>query len=163
MLRSIGTAICAMLIVLFTLLLHGRSISPVWAQEAAGSPQWQEILKKYDPPKVIQTTTSDQVIVLREQFANELLYVGILSALQILSLTIVLSFIYKTTHTARDIVNASGLVVIIFATIFLVILVRTDEQMTAAIGILGAVTGYLFGTMQRREAKAEDNRPSLHR
>ena len=81
------------------------------------------------------------------------MYVIILSSLSILSLVIVLLFVYKTTHTARYIVNASALIVIIFGTILLVILVDTDEQLTGGIGILGAIAGYLFGTMQRREPR----------
>lgn len=80
---------------------------------------------------------------------NKLIQCGILSATAIISLLIVLWFITNTNYSANHIVNASGLVLIIFGTINLVILARADEQLTAAIGIMGAIAGYLFGTMRR--------------
>ena len=126
-----------------------------WSQE---TPALQNIIERYDPGKVsgaATRTASDQLLVVREQIAKEKLYVIILSGLLVSSLIIILLFVYKTTHTARDIVNASGLVVIIFGTIFLVILVDTDEQLTGGIGILGAIAGYLFGTLQRRDSRTE--------
>ena len=45
--------------------------------------------------------------------------------------------------------NATGLVYIIFGTIILVLIATTEQQLTAAIGILGTVAGYLFGTLHR--------------
>ncbi|GAB4263224.1 MAG: hypothetical protein Kow0092_14010 [Deferrisomatales bacterium] len=50
---------------------------------------------------------------------------------------------------AAAVVNATGLVYIVFGTIVLVILTDTEAQLTAPMGILGAVAGYLFGTMRR--------------
>lgn len=70
------------------------------------------------------------------------------------SLAIVLWFLRKTSlFTADHIVNVTGLIFIIQGTIILVLMAKTDEQMTAAIGILGAVTVYLFGTMRRGEVR----------
>jgi hypothetical protein len=43
------------------------------------------------------------------------------------------------------VVNGSGLVLVIFATVLVVILAKVDQQLTAATGILGAIAGYLFG------------------
>ena len=42
-------------------------------------------------------------------------------------------------------VNGSGLVLVIFATVLVVVLAKVDQQLTAATGILGAIAGYLFG------------------
>jgi hypothetical protein len=73
----------------------------------------------------------------------------ILSVLLVLSLAIVLKSINKANYSAENIVNVSGLVLIIFGTIFIVIMAKVDSQLTASIGILGAIAGYLFGTMKR--------------
>ncbi len=72
------------------------------------------------------------------------------------SLEIILRFITRTSYTANSIVNASGLVLIVFGTIYIVVLSDNEQQLTATIGILGAIAGYLFGTMER--AKSRDNR-----
>lgn len=79
---------------------------------------------------------------------NEFWYIVLLSLLCISTLIIVLSFLKTKTHSAKDIVNATGLTLIIFGTIILVMVVNTSEQLTAAIGILGAIAGYLFRSVQ---------------
>jgi len=86
---------------------------------------------------------------------NELIEVVILCMLALVSLGIVLCFLRKSgMFTADHIINVTGLIFIIQGTIILVLMAKTDEQLTAAIGILGAVAGYLFGTMRRSEARA---------
>jgi hypothetical protein len=85
---------------------------------------------------------------------NELIEVGILCILALVSLAVVLWYLRKTRwFTADHIVNVTGLIFIIQGTIILVLMAKTDEQLTAAIGILGAVAGYLFGTMRRGETR----------
>ena len=81
---------------------------------------------------------------------NEFWYIVLLSVLSIVSLTIVLFFLRHKSHSAKDIVNATGLTLIIFGTIILVLVVSTSEQLTAAIGILGAIAGYLFRSVQEQ-------------
>jgi hypothetical protein len=72
-----------------------------------------------------------------------------------LSLLLVLWFIKKSEdYTERSVINASGLVLVIQATTFVVIASPTTEQLTAAIGVLGAIAGYLFGSARTsHEAK----------
>src|SRR5262249_42311670 len=48
-----------------------------------------------------------------------------------------------------DIVHGSGLVLVVFATVLVVTMAETEQQLTAAIGILGAIVGYLFGATSR--------------
>lgn len=67
----------------------------------------------------------------------------------VVSLIIVLRFITRTSYEAMNIIHISGLIFIVFGTIFIVILADVDAQLTAAMGILGAIAGYLFGTMRR--------------
>lgn len=80
---------------------------------------------------------------------HKLYEILILSLLALSSLFIVLRFITaKPAYSPSDIVNVTGMIFIIFGTIMLVIMVKTDEQLTASVGILGAIAGYLFGTMK---------------
>lgn len=52
-------------------------------------------------------------------------------------------------------VNASGLVLVVYATVLVVMIGKTDQQLMAAIGILGAIAGYLFGTATKGGAGGE--------
>lgn len=84
------------------------------------------------------------------QVENEFYYVIILALLCLVSLSIVLTFLTRLKQDAqpKDIVSCAGLILIVFGTIILVLIVDTSEQLTAAIGILGAIAGYLFRSAQ---------------
>ncbi len=84
----------------------------------------------------------------RLQIDNEFWYIVLLGLLCIFSLIVVLWFLQKHDHSPKDVVNTAGLILIIFGTIILVLVVSTSEQLTAAIGILGAIAGYLFRSVQ---------------
>ena len=85
-----------------------------------------------------------------EQERNKLTEVMLLCGLTLVSLVIVLFYISRTPgYTSNHMVNATGLIFIISGTIILVIMADTEQQLTAAMGILGAVAGYLFGTMRK--------------
>ncbi len=84
----------------------------------------------------------------QQRITNEFYYIVLLSGVALISLFLVLNFLKSHGQCPRDIVNAAGLILIIFGTIILVLVVDTTEQLTAAIGVLGAIAGYLFGTIQ---------------
>jgi hypothetical protein len=76
--------------------------------------------------------------------------IGLVVAM-IVALLIMLFFIRTNAdHTADELVRASGLVLVIFGTLFMAVYASTADQLTAPIGILGAIVGYLFGSAQRR-------------
>ncbi|SHO53920.1 hypothetical protein [Desulfopila aestuarii] len=76
----------------------------------------------------------------------------LLAGFALISLIIIMrSLCNKENCSAAYMVNASGLIFIIFGTLFLVLLADVDEQLNAGVGILGAVAGYLFGTMRKGE------------
>ena len=65
-------------------------------------------------------------------------------------LMILLSFIRKSTDfNEQAIIHSSGLVLVVQATVIVVIASPTTEQLTAAIGVLAAIAGYLFGSAKR--------------
>lgn len=63
----------------------------------------------------------------------------------IFSLFLVLLYLKNREAPPDTMVHGSGLVLVIFATVLVVILAKVDQQLTAATGILGAIAGYLFG------------------
>ncbi|MCF6188644.1 MAG: hypothetical protein L3J49_14370 [Desulfobulbaceae bacterium] len=52
--------------------------------------------------------------------------------------------------SGESLVNAVGLVLVIEGTMFIAVSAVTTEQLTAPIGILGAIAGYLFGSAKRK-------------
>lgn len=74
---------------------------------------------------------------------------GIVSLMAIFTILIVLRHVTKVEHTATNLIHISGLILIVFGTIILVIVADGSEQLTAPIGVLGAIAGYLFGKMDK--------------
>jgi len=79
----------------------------------------------------------------------------LLSIVAIVSLSIVVRYISVKSGSASHIVSASGLVLIIFGTILLVLLTDAESQLTAGIGVMGAIAGYLFGKMHGEDARMD--------
>jgi hypothetical protein len=77
--------------------------------------------------------------------ANRLILAIIVTGAAAISLLLVLLILYKRQAPPEAMVAGSGLVLVIFATVLTVILAKTDQQLTAPIGILGAIAVYLFG------------------
>lgn len=98
--------------------------------------------------------TQDSELV-RKQVDNELIYIVLLCSLALITTYLTLHFMRTREHDAKDIVNAAGLNLIIIGTIILVLVVDTSEQLTAAIGVLGAIAGYLFRSMQDGKPSSE--------
>lgn len=133
-------------------------LQPVYAAENNTSSE--EDIVSYEPQfkytGANNATEEDEMPpdITKLRINNEFWYIILLSLLCIISLTIVLNFLKSRDPSAKDIVNATGLTLIIFGTIILVLVVSTSEQLTAAIGILGAIAGYLFRSVQSdREEK----------
>ena len=72
-------------------------------------------------------------------------FVKITAALYAFSLIIIIIFMWDKKHQAKDIVTMVGMVSVIFGTLLLVLMIANTEQLTAPMGILGAIAGYLFG------------------
>lgn len=91
--------------------------------------------------------------VLREK--NKVEEVIALCILAFVSLVTVLYFLAKKDdQPGLHIVHATGLIFITFGTIILVIMAETEQQLTAAIGILGGIAGYLFGSMKGKDTES---------
>jgi len=91
------------------------------------------------------------------------LLIGIIAGTPFL-LLLTLFFIRNSSYSsATNIVNGAGLVLVIQATVFIAVYAPTTEQLTAPIGILGAITGYLFGQADRRKTGNTDNRSESQR
>jgi hypothetical protein len=66
-------------------------------------------------------------------------------------LALVLFFLKKAPDcSGESLVHAIGLVLVIEGTMFIAVSAITTEQLTAPIGILGAIAGYLFGSAKRK-------------
>ena len=100
------------------------------------------------------TNTTDELVVdARKHDKTTTFYeIVVISLIALISLVLVLRGLAKTpSHSASDIVHATGLIFIVYGTVFLSLTATTDQQLTAPIGILGAVAGYLFGQIKKGE------------
>lgn len=123
--------------------------------------QLEEPTKEVAAPSIMAEADKLQTDIILTRERNKFISICFLLVSLMVSLYCVLYFIRKTRHGADDIVHATGLVLIIFGTIIIVIMVDVEQQLTAAIGILGAIAGYIFGTMNRgsREEKVPASPP----
>ncbi len=97
------------------------------------------------------------LIILQERNRMWLL-IGIICSTPVI-LGMVLFGLKTLDHCSEEsLVNAIGLVLVIEGTMFIAVSAITSEQLTAPIGILGAIVGYLFGSSKR---KAAEGSPSL--
>jgi len=94
------------------------------------------------------------------QETNKRLWLIIIAVLTVVVLVVAHFFLRLSGKaTGKDVINCTGLVVVVFSTVFLVVVTNTNEQMTAAIGIIGAVAGYLFGQVTAKpESPPESSR-----
>ena len=110
------------------------------------------MIMKYQTEQRIMEYQKEQRMLLAEANIHN---VKIVASLYAFSLIIIIILMWITDHYAKDIVTIVGLVSVIFGTLLLVLMIGNTEQMTAPIGIFGAIAGYLFGTVQKKEAPKE--------
>jgi hypothetical protein len=93
-----------------------------------------------------------EFLMLQEKHRIYLLLAIVISTVILMAMVL---FCLKNTSQCSEesIVNAIGLVLVIEGTMFIAVSALTTEQLTAPIGILGAIAGYLFGSAKRRVAE----------
>jgi len=108
-----------------------------------------------EPVMVVNDATTAQADRLTHEFRlerekNKLYEAAFVSVLAVVMLFIVLRFLSVRGPAATPhMVNATGLICIVFGTILLVLMAESETQLTASVGILGAVAGYLFRSMHQ--------------
>lgn len=93
---------------------------------------------------------------LKEKQEDIRLYeVILLTIMSICALMIVLKCMKDSkVCNARDMINGTGLVLVIFSTVMVIIIADAEIQLTAAMGVLGGIAGYLFGTIKTSQEVA---------
>jgi TRAP-type mannitol/chloroaromatic compound transport system permease large subunit len=86
------------------------------------------------------------------QQRNAPIYAGILALTAIIAHLATLRFLARMNGSASYVVSVTALIYVVFGTILLVVIASTEAQLTAAMGILGAVAGYVFGKTRREGA-----------
>ena len=140
-----------------------------WNVDAAGAlpnlvHKWEKLIENNAPSKTLEEYQENpelsdkdrmllgkkaEYIMLQEKH-RMLLLIAIVVSTPVL-LTLVLFFWKKAPDCCGDsLVHAIGLVLVIEGTMFIAVSAVTTEQLTAPIGILGAIAGYLFGSAKRR-------------
>lgn len=97
------------------------------------------------PPTTAPSQPTELGALRKDEEANRLVLAIVVTGATAISLLFLLLTLYKRQASPEAMVAGSGLVLVIFSTVLIVILAKTDQQLTAPIGILGAIAGYLFG------------------
>jgi 5-bromo-4-chloroindolyl phosphate hydrolysis protein len=124
--------------------------------QVSGMNKVTEIIDKFEPgsnnseKKVTAQNDIERMIILKDLqlvlIKNNLHYVFITAGMYAFSLIIIIMLMRMTPeHQANDLVTIIGLVSVIFGSILIVLVVDTSDALTAPMGILGAIAGYLFG------------------
>jgi hypothetical protein len=116
-----------------------------------------DIMKSISDNRPVMTSTKimTHTGITEPEFRLRLLYCIFVTVPIILC--IILFFIYKKSDsTTEDLIHATGLVFVIYATLMVVLATVNSEALTAAIGIIGAVAGYIFrGSTKSKEPDAD--------
>ena len=120
----------------------------------------QSILDDVDTEKTVMQNVQDDGDSIskseyrRIQEVHRFYLIAAMIAVTPVFLLILLFFIRKSKdYNEHAILHSSGLVLVIQATVIVVIASPTTEQLTAAIGVLAAIAGYLFGSAKRSKAE----------
>jgi hypothetical protein len=121
-----------------------------YAKEVSSKNEVDDILKFIKEGEPKEVSEGGILAIRAKQYEQKLILLIIIASATVLFLFLILLFIkYSKNFTAANIVNGGGLVLVIQAILFVVIASPTTEQLTSAIGALGAIAGYLFGRASR--------------
>jgi amino acid transporter len=146
-----------MLILLISMAVVLTVYGSFYAQEASPKKEVDDVLQfvKEQEPKEVSDSGLYELRAI--QYQQKLILLVIIAASTVLFLFLILLFMkFSKTFTATNIVNGGGLVLVIQAILFVVIASPTTEQLTSAIGALGAIAGYLFGRATTQTAGAAE-------
>ena len=96
-----------------------------------------------------QTNSVLSEAVIKSKIFNELFEAGLVTVVALAGLLIALKHL-----RGENMVQAIGLVLVVFGTVFLALVSEVSAQLSAATGVLGSVAGYIFGRSHRREEDA---------
>lgn len=138
-----------------------NATAPGQADEASRSPSERYASGSEEYARLVQggETGYDRYLRLKE-------YIRAMAVVLIIATAIIAQFLtLRCLHTVAlctpsHVFNATGLIYIIFGTILIVTIADNKDQLTASIGILGAIAGYLFGRMSRGEAATAKEPPA---
>ena len=147
-------SICGLLLLLPNNIFGETEAAKDLMSEEFVSPK---IVKAEEVPSEGLERLKEQIVRLKKELLAQrskynFFSVMALCFLSLITVSLTLGFLSRQRFSASagDIVNAIGLIIIVYGTIILVLVAEAEQQLTAAIGILGAIAGYLFGTIQLR-------------
>lgn len=134
-----------------------------WEKRIIGNPPSE---KRMNNPPARELSSNDRLLekqgdlILLQERHRVLLLLAIVVSTPVL-LALVLFFLKRVPNSSEDsLVHAIGLVLVIEGTMFIAVSAITTEQLTAPIGILGAIAGYLFGSAKRKAIEKSDAPPA---
>lgn len=155
-----------LLILVSIMLFFNPSVNAAEKGKPAGSQEVDNILKdlqlKVPMPSADEKQIRYEIEYRTLQEKNKVILLVAISVTTVFFMLLTLYFIYRVkNYTPSDIVHGTGLVLVIQAILFVVVFSPTSEQLTASIGALGAIAGYLFGKVASTTPGKSDNQEAV--
>jgi hypothetical protein len=149
------------LIILISMAMLLAFYGNLYAPEVSSKKEIDDVLKFVKEKEPKEVPDSGLYALRAIQYQQKLILLVIIAAATVLFLFLILLFMkYSKNFTATNIVNGGGLVLVVQAILFVVIASPTTEQLTSAIGALGAIAGYLFGRATRQDLGTVEQKES---
>lgn len=150
----------------FWIAYGGFWLIPGWAQPADNVPESRSLLEKIIQSSPSKSDSGANLLeeklveyrILQERNRMNLL-IAIIISTPILLVIVLFCLKNSPRCSEESMVSSVGLVLVIEGTMFIGVSAQTNEQLTAPIGILGAIAGYLFGAAKRRAAEMTSEEP----
>lgn len=133
-------------------------LSAISLSDTSGISDIMQSISDNRPAIAAVKSSCTHVNITEAEFRLRLLYCIFITVPVILC--IILFFVFrKKDSTTEDLIHAIGLVFVIYATLMVVLATVDSEALTAAIGIIGAVAGYIFrgSSNKSKESNIESN------
>lgn len=167
---DVNTVAFMFLLVAISFCFQSLPVATVFAEQLSETGQyWENIIlegrpslqeKEQEPIKeeynieYLREKSKAEYTFLKEKHRMWLL-IDIVVSTPILLAIVLFCLKNKPNCSAENLVNAVGLVLVVEGTMFIAVSAATTEQLTAPIGILGAIAGYLFGSAKRRATEEQ--------
>jgi len=152
-------------IALVVMMLSGALAGvPAWGQPANSAADLLKEIQKGAPQAPVAAPAANDAKLYHDAYIevelSRRIFILAVIVAAVLSLVIVLWFLKLIgTSNSATMVNAAGLVLVVYATVLVVTIAQAEEQLTAAVGVLGAIAGYLFGTATKGGAGKSKGEP----
>lgn len=118
------------------------------AQDAAApAPASGEVSRYLEAADAHAPNTNSSIVIRKMQLREKITLIGsiALTLTALVAFGVIFFFAHHDNISGQHVIQSIGIVFLVYGTVMLAVVADTDQQLTAAVGILGAIAGYMFG------------------